>query len=97
MNPGMALLVTSARRVVDQMPDMLGFPFGRRGAGPFMSGAGLPLPLARARARSGGETSNTPRPIVTIDKHVLTMVFLASEFEPKSTPRNAPAYINSGG
>jgi hypothetical protein len=44
--------VTSARRVVDQIPAKLGFPF-RRGAGPFMSGAGFPLPLACEKAVSG--------------------------------------------
>jgi hypothetical protein len=45
----------SARRVVDQMPDMLGLPLGSRGAGPFISGAGRPLPLAPWVAEASGE------------------------------------------
>jgi hypothetical protein len=45
----------SARRVVDQMPDMLGLPLGSRGAAAFMSGAGRPLPLAPWTAEADGE------------------------------------------
>src|SRR5262245_2343183 len=43
----MALLVTSARRVLSQTPVMLGLPLGRRGAGPFAApraGAADPRP-----------------------------------------------------
>src|SRR5262245_16695661 len=74
MNPGILLSVMSARRVVDQMPAMLGFPSGRRGAGPFMSGAGLPLPLACAKAGSGAQRMEIVRPIAIHDRYVLTMI-----------------------
>jgi hypothetical protein len=75
MKPGILLFVTSARRVVDQRPDMLGFPFARRGAGPFMFGSGLPLPLACGQA-SGLERMNIARTIANLDRYLLTMVLL---------------------
>jgi hypothetical protein len=64
----MLLLVTSARRVVDQMPDMLGFPFARRGAGPFIFGSGLPLPLACANTVSGFARVDIAKTIAIVDK-----------------------------
>jgi hypothetical protein len=57
----MFLLVTSARRVVDQIPAMLGFPFGSRGAGPFIFGSGFPLPLDWAEAEIGVNRTKTAR------------------------------------
>jgi len=80
MYPGMFLFVTSARRVVDQIPAMLGFPFGRRGAGPFMFGSGLPLPLACAEAGSGQQRIDTARAIAIVRRNILTIVLLAFRF-----------------